>query len=210
MKKTPILIVDDHRLFSQALSALIGKFKKYEVLEQLENGQKLINYFKAENTIPNIVLMDINMPILDGIEAAKWLKENHPDVKVLALTMNDEETVIINMLRAGACGYLLKDIHPNVLLQALNQIMEKGVFYTDDITETLIKARKTKPIELRQRELDFLELACSDLTYKQIASEMSLSPKTIDGYREVLFDKFNVASRVGMVLYAIKEKLVEI
>jgi len=209
MDKTPILIVDDHLLFSQALTGLIKKFKKYEVLDQLGNGQKLINYFKAGNRLPEIVLMDINMPILNGIEATEWLKENYPDVKVLALTMNDEESIIIKMLLAGACGYLLKDIHPKILLEALKQIKEKGAFYTDDITETLIKARKNKPIELRQRELDFLALACSDLTYKQIAHQMSLSPKTIDGYREVLFDKFNVASRVGMVLYAIKEKLVE-
>jgi len=210
MDKIPILIVDDHLLFSQALTGLINKFKKFKVLDQLGNGQKLINYFKAENPLPEIVLMDINMPIIDGIEATEWLKKNYPDIKVLALTMNDEESIIIKMLLAGACGYLLKDIHPKILLEALNQIKEKGVFYTDDITETLIKARKTKPIELKQREITFLELACSDLTYKQIAHQMSLSPKTIDGYREVLFDKFNVASRVGMVLYAIKEKLVEI
>jgi DNA-binding NarL/FixJ family response regulator len=210
MNKTPILIVDDHLLFSQALTGLIKKFKNFEVIDQLGNGQKLINYFKAENPLPEIVLMDVNMPIVDGIEATEWLKENYPDVKVLALTMNDEEPVIIKMLLAGACGYLLKDIHPKILLEALKQIKEKGVFYTDDITETLIKARKSKPVELKQREITFLELACSDLTYKQIAHQMSLSPKTIDGYREVLFDKFNVASRVGMVLYAIKEKLVEI
>ena len=210
MIKTPLLIVDDHLLFSQALTGLINRFKKFKVLDQLENGQKLINYFKAKNPLPEIVLMDINMPILNGIEATEWLKVNYPDVKVLALTMNDEESIIIKMLRAGACGYLLKDIQPTILLEALNQIKEKGVFYTDDITETLIRAKKEEDIVLKQRELDFLTLACSDLTYKAIASKMALSPKTIDGYREVLFDKFNVASRVGMVLYAIKEKIVEL
>jgi len=210
MIKTPLLIVDDHLLFSQALTGLINRFKKFKVLDQLENGQKLINYFKANNPLPEIVLMDINMPILNGIEATEWLKVNYPDIKVLALTMNDEESIIIKMLRAGACGYLLKDIQPKILLEALNQIKEKGVFYTDDITETLIRAKKEEDIVLKQRELDFLTLACSDLTYKAIASKMALSPKTIDGYREVLFDKFNVASRVGMVLYAIKEKIVEL
>ena len=210
MIKTPLLIVDDHLLFSQALTGLINRFKKFKVLDQLENGQKLINYFKANNPLPEIVLMDINMPILNGIEATEWLKVNYPDVKVLALTMNDEESIIIKMLRAGACGYLLKDIQPKILLEALNQIKEKGVFYTDDITETLIRAKKEEDIVLKQREIDFLTLACSDLTYKEIASKMALSPKTIDGYREVLFDKFNVASRVGMVLYAIKEKIVEL
>jgi len=150
MIKTTLLIVDDHLLFSQALTGLINRFKKFKVLDQLENGQKLINYFKANNPLPEIVLMDINMPILNGIEATEWLKVNYPDVKVLALTMNDEESIIIKMLRAGACGYLLKDIQPKILLEALNQIKEKGVFYTDDITETLIRAKKEEDIVLKK------------------------------------------------------------
>lgn len=210
MKQTPLLIVDDHLLFSGALKSLIDKFKDFKVLDQLANGQKMINFFKSEEILPEIVLMDVNMPFVDGIEATEWLKENHPEVKVLALTMNDEESVIISMLRAGAIGYLLKDIHPNTLLKALNNIKTKGVYYTDDITETLIKSKKEKEFELNDRELAFLKLACTDLTYKKIADEMFLSPKTIDGYRESIFVKFNVTSRIGMVLYALKEKLIEL
>ena len=210
MKQTPLLIVDDHLLFSGALKSLIDKFEDFIVLDQLANGQKMINFFKSEEILPEIVLMDVNMPFVDGIEATEWLKENHPEVKVLALTMNDEESVIISMLRAGAIGYLLKDIHPNTLLKALNNIKTKGVYYTDDITETLIKSKKEKEFELNDRELAFLKLACTDLTYKKIADEMFLSPKTIDGYRESIFVKFNVTSRIGMVLYALKEKLIEL
>ena len=210
MQKTPIIIVDDHLLFSQALSGLVNKFDTYKVIAQLGNGQELIDYFKLNNEEPAIVLMDVNMPILDGIEANRWLKKNKPGIKVLALTMNDDEVVIIKMLRAGACGYLLKDIHPKVLLEALNQIMIKGVYYTDEITETLIRAKKTKPVEFKNREFEFLELACTDLTYKKIAEQMFLSYKTIDGYRDAIFDKFNVSNRIGMVLYALKEKLVEL
>jgi len=210
MNKIPIIIVDDHVLFSQALNGLINKFKAYTVIAQLKNGQEVIDYFKANNETASIILMDVNMPILNGIKATEWLKENRPEIKVLALTMNDDEPVILNMLRAGACGYLLKDIHPNTLLEALDQIMRVGVYYTDDVAQTLVKATSQKPIELKERELHFLTLACTDLTYKQIAEKMFLSYKTIDGYREVLFDKFNVSSRIGMVLYALKEKIVEL
>jgi len=210
MEKTSIIIVDDHLLFSQALNGLINKFEDFEVIAQLKNGQEVIDYFLNKKPKPVIILMDVNMPILNGIDATKWLQENYPEVKILALTMNDDEPIIINMLCAGACGYLLKDIHPDTLLKALNSVKETGVFYTDDITQTLIKARKHKPIELKDRELHFLTLACTEMNYKQIADKMCLSYKTIDGYREVLFDKFNVSSRIGMVLYALKEKIVEL
>lgn len=210
MEKTSIIIVDDHLLFSQALNGLINKFEDFEVIAQLKNGQEVIDYFLNKKPKPVIILMDVNMPILNGIDATKWLQENYPEVKILALTMNDDEPIIINMFCAGACGYLLKDIHPDTLLKALNSVKETGVFYTDDITQTLIKARKHKPIELKDRELHFLTLACTEMNYKQIADKMCLSYKTIDGYREVLFDKFNVSSRIGMVLYALKEKIVEL
>jgi len=210
MKKKTIIIVDDHLLFSQALYGLINKFENYEVIAQLSNGQKVIDYFNDNKPNPQIILMDVNMPILNGIEATKWLQKNHPKIKVLALTMNDDEPIIINMFCAGACGYLLKDIHPDTLLKALNQVIEKGVFYTDDITQTLIKSKKHKPIELKERELFFLTLACTDMNYKHIADKMCLSYKTIDGYREAIFDKFNVSTRIGMVLYALKEKIVKL
>ncbi len=210
MKKKSIIIVDDHILFSQALNGLINKFEDYEVIAQLKNGQELVNYFLENKKTPAIVLMDVNMPILNGIETTKWLSKFHPKVKVLALTMIDDEAIIISMLCSGACGFLLKDIHPTVLLDALNKVMIDGVYYTNKVTQALINSKKQKPLELKERESQFLKLACTDLNYKQIADIMCLSYKTIDGYREVLFDKFNVSSRVGMVLYALKEKLVEL
>lgn len=210
MKKIPIIIVDDHILFSQALTGLINKFEDYQVITQLKNGQELIDYFSENNKQPAIVLMDVNMPILNGIETTKWLSKFHPKIKVLALTMIDDEAIIISMVCSGACGFLLKDIHPNVLLDALNKVMADGVYYTNKVAQALINSKKHKPIELKEREIEFLKLACTDLNYKQIADNMCLSYKTIDGYREALFDKFNVSSRVGMILYAIKEKLVEL
>ena len=210
MKDIPIIIVDDHILFSQALKGLVNKFEGYQVIAQLKNGQELIDYFVEKKESPAIILMDVNMPIINGVDATKWITECHPKVKVLALTMIDDESVIINMICAGASGFLLKDIHPNTLLEALNKVITDGVYYTDRVTKALINATTHKSIELKERELIFLKYACSDMSYQQIADKMCLSYKTIDGYRESIFDKFNVSSRIGMVLYALKEKMVEI
>jgi len=210
MKDIPIIIVDDHILFSQALKGLVNKFEGYQVIAQLKNGQELIDYFVEKKESPAIILMDVNMPIINGVDATKWITEFHPKVKVLALTMIDDESVIINMICAGASGFLLKDIHPNTLLEALNKVITDGVYYTDRVTKALINATTHKSIELKERELIFLKYACSDMSYQQIADKMCLSYKTIDGYRESIFDKFNVSSRIGMVLYALKEKMVEI
>lgn len=214
MKKTKILIVDDHQLFSQALKGLIEDDENYFVIAQLKNGQEVIDYFSRENyNIPDIVLMDVQMPIVNGIDATKWLSDNKPNVKVLALTMDNEEETILKMLRAGAKGYLLKDIHPSVLHKAIDETIKKGFYYTDQVSDTLLHADKVeskplKKVALKPRELELLKYACQEMTYKQIAEKMFLSPKTVDGYRERLFVKLDVKSRIGLVLYAIKEGII--
>ena len=212
MSPIDIIIVDDHLLFSQALNGLVSNFEEFNVLAVLNNGKELVNYISEENTLPEIVLMDIQMPIMNGIEATNWLKNNKPEIKVLALSMECEESTILAMLRAGAKGYLLKDIHPNILHHALNQVNLNGFYYTDNITNTLLnsihKPEKKKNITLKERELEFLKLTVSERTYKEIAEVMCLSPKTIENYRESLFEKLDVKSRIGIVIYAIKEKIV--
>ncbi|PCH77784.1 MAG: DNA-binding response regulator [Flavobacteriaceae bacterium] len=212
MKKHQIIIVDDHVLFSQALKGLIDNFEEFSIQEVLGNGKELMEWFEENTVHPAVILMDINMPIMDGVEATKWLSDHYPDVKVLALSMDDHETTIIRMLRAGAKGYLLKDIHPKILRQGINDVIEKGVYYTAEVTKTILNTYQpnsgTSAVLLKPRELEFLKLACTDKTYKEIASDMCLSPKTIDGYREALFAKLEVRNRIGMVLYGIKEKLV--
>jgi len=212
MEKHQIIIVDDHVLFSQALKGLIDNFEEFNIQALLGNGKELMTWFEENTAHPTVVLMDINMPIMDGVEATKWLTENHPSVKVLALSMDDHETTIIRMLRAGAKGYLLKDIHPKILRQGINDVIEKGVYYTEQVTNTILNTYQpnggTSALLLKPRELEFLKLACTDKTYKEIASDMCLSPKTVDGYRETLFAKLEVRNRIGLVLYGIKEKLV--
>ena len=212
MKTIDIIIVDDHLLFSEALNGLIAGFKEYQVLAVLANGKELVNYFSEENKRPDIVLMDVQMPIMNGIEATNWLKMNWPEIKVLALSMECEEDTILKMLRAGARGYLLKDIHPSVLEHALKEVFTTGFYYTENVANTLINSANhnghLNDIVLKAKELEFLKLACTEMTYKQIAETMFLSPKTIENYREALFNKLSVKSRIGLVLYAIKEKIV--
>jgi DNA-binding NarL/FixJ family response regulator len=209
--KNKIIIVDDHLLFSQSLQLLINSFKEFEVINRFENGKVFITYLQ-ENTDSDIdlILLDVNMPVLDGVETMKWIKENRPSLKVIALSVNDDEEIIIQMIANGAKGYLLKDTSPEIFKEAMCCVIEKGFYFTELVSGMLVKKANddSKKINLKEKEIVFIRHACSEKTYKEIASEMCLSPKTIDGYRECLFDKLEIKTRIGLVLYAIKHKIV--
>lgn len=209
MKKT-IIIVDDHSLFAQSLQGLVNSFQEYTVIKLLKNGQELVDYFNANNKRPDIILLDIRMPIMDGMATMCWLKEHLPEQKTLALTMEHDEEIIIKMVRAGCRGYLLKDIEPEEFLYALESVSTSGYYFSQEIEEVISKPLNKKYGDLSNREMEFLNHACSEKTYKEVAEEMNLSPKTIDGYRESLFSKLQVKSRVGMVLFAVKNNIVKI
>lgn len=205
-------IVDDHRLFLKSLAMMLQSFNDYEVVVEASNGRDLQERMNDENNLPEILLIDVNMPVMDGIETAVWVNEKFPQIKLVALSQNDSDKTIIGMIKAGCCAYLLKDTHPNELEKALREIYTKG-FYNAD--ESNINFRRLLQFEkestkITDREMTFLNLACSDLTYKQIASQMNLSERTIDGYRESLFHKLNVQSRVGLALEAIRKGLVNL
>ncbi len=209
--KYKVAIVDDHALIATALAGLIQKMDNYEVMYEAENGNILIQQFK-QNLIPDIVLLDINMPEMDGYETALWIKNNYPAVKILALSMYDKEESIIGMLRNGARGYLLKGCKPSELKMALDNIINKGFYYTEFITDRLIKSLVTpekiknpiKDLGLNEREVEFVRYACTELTYHQIADKMCCATRTVDGYREQVFYKMNVKTRVGVVVEAIR------
>ncbi len=205
-----VVVVDDHTLLSQAIGDLVGNFEHFSVLYVCKNGQELITKFKNPRNIPNVVLMDVNMPILNGIETTAYLKEHFPKVKVLALSVEEDETTIIKMLRAGAKGYLLKDVKKTELKNALLEVIKHGYYYTNTVSQVLIHSLENKvdsAFSLKERELEFIRHACSEKTYKEIAEEMFLSPKTIEGYRDALFEKLNLRNRTGLVLFAIKNKI---
>jgi len=209
--KNKIIIVDDHLLFSQSLELLIKSFGDYDVIQRFENGKVFIDYLE-ENTSAEIdlILLDVNMPVLDGLSTMKWLKDNRPDLKVIALSVNDEEEIIIKMITNGAKGYLLKDTSPEIFREAIECVVEKGFYFTELVSGMLINKVNSdnRKINLKEKEIVFIKHACTEMTYKEIASQMCLSPKTIDGYREILFDKLEIKTRIGLVLYAIKHKIV--
>jgi DNA-binding NarL/FixJ family response regulator len=210
--KHKIGIVDDHQLLLKSLSILINSFSLFEVTIEALNGNQLLQQLAAAEQLPDILLIDVNMPVMGGEETVSRLTTEYPQIKAAALSMKDDDMSIISMLRAGCCAYLLKDIHPNTLEQALTEIVQKGYFNADafniNYRRLIIKANQDKAVELTTKEKEFLRLASSDRTYKQIASEMNLSERTIDGYRESLFQKLNVQSRVGMVLEGLRKNII--
>ncbi|RPD96025.1 DNA-binding response regulator [Aureibaculum marinum] len=211
MSKHTIAIVDDHLLFAQSLKSLINTFDDFEVIHHALNGKIFIDDLKNKTELPKIVLMDLNMPIMDGLETTKYLNKHYPNIKILALSMDDDENSILKMIKNGAKGYLLKDIHPNILKEALYGLINEGYYHSKMVSDTLVHSlhpSAEKKINLLDRELEFLKLASTEMTYKEIADVMHLSPKTIDGYREQLFKKLEVKNRIGLVVYALKNNLV--
>ncbi|QCX37243.1 response regulator transcription factor [Aureibaculum algae] len=210
MSKHNVAIIDDHLLFAQSLKGLINTFSEFEVTQHALNGKIFIDNLKNESNLPEIALMDLNMPIMDGLETTKFLNENYPSIKVLALSMDDNESSILKMIKNGAKGYLLKDIHPDILKEALLALINEGYYHSKRVSDTLVHSlhpTEEPKIKLLDRELEFLKLASTEMTYKEIADVMHLSPKTIDGYREQLFKKLQVKNRIGMVVYALKNDL---
>ncbi|KAA5538564.1 response regulator transcription factor [Adhaeribacter rhizoryzae] len=210
--KIKVALVDDHKLFRKGMVELVNNFSGYGVIWEANNGRELTQKFTTEEA-PDIVLLDINMPEMDGYETAAWLKQHHPKVMVLTLSMYDHEEAIIKMLRAGAKGHILKDADPQELQTALQALVKKGFYYSELVSGTLLNSLNRDPennkkaaalVKLNDRESEFLKLACTEFTYKEIADKMCLAPRTIDGYREALFEKLQVKSRIGLVLYAIK------
>jgi DNA-binding NarL/FixJ family response regulator len=213
-----VAIVDDHILLRNGLVNLIRGLETYAVLFDANHGKDIIKQLQPRY-LPDIVLHDINMPERDGYETALWLKRNYPGIKILALSQYNNEHSIIRMMKNGARGYILKDLEPMEFRRALDSLLRKGYYYSELITGKLIHAvsqldEQDEPmksvVSLNAREIEFLKLVCTEMTYKEIAEKMFLSARTIDGYRDALFEKLNVKSRVGLVLFSIKNNIVNV
>ena len=217
MQKVKVALADDHVMLRNGLAGLITNLG-FDVVFECNNGKELMTKLSKEN-LPDIILMDINMPEMDGYDATLWVKNNYPLIHVLALSMYDDENAIIRMLKNGARGYIMKESDPLELKRAIDDVITKGVHYSELVTGRLLHSiyQVEEPINgtkqmlnMNEREIEFLKLASTEMTYREIADAMHLSPRTIDGYRDALFEKLNVRNRVGLVLFAIKHGIVHV
>lgn len=214
-KQVKIAMVDDHILLRDALASVIDSFENCKVILLAAHGKELLENLQPDN-LPDLVILDLNMPEMDGYETTRQLRALNPGIFVLILTMYDAEITLLRLLQAGARGFLKKDIHPGELKLAIQSVMSTGYFYSYNSAGKLVNLfKKDKDnnnqadrLSLSENELNFLKLASSDMTYKEIAAVMELSPRTIDNYRDALFLKLNVKSRVGLAIYAIKSGVI--
>ena len=202
--KHSIVIVDDHILIAKAIGSILGDFNQFEVLYECENGKELQEKLKRKSNVPHVVLLDISMPIMDGFETAKWLKETHPEVLVMALSMQDDEQGLIKMVKCGAKGYLLKNVHPIELENALNNLIRIGYYYPEWATNKIFASMSNEVIDLTEREKEFLRYSVTELNYKEISDKMFCSTRSVESYRDSLCEKLGLKSRVGLAVYAIK------
>lgn len=214
-KTIQVAIADDHVLLRGALAALVSSFDGYTIMFEADNGKDLRSKIQ-QHQVPEVVLLDVNMPEMDGFETTQWLHKNYPFIKVLVLSMLSDEKSIIKMFRLGAKGYLLKNTDAEELKKALDSIVNKNVYLSEYVSDKLVSGlhkgieQEEGEVVLNEKEREFLRLTCTELAYKDIAEKMNLSPRTIDDYRQSLFNKLKVHSRVGLVMYTIRNGIVEI
>jgi two-component system invasion response regulator UvrY len=216
---TSVALVDDHELLRTGLAAMINSFEGYKVVMEANNGQQFIEKINSLKTQPDIVLLDITMPQMDGYETSQWIKTNLSQTRVLVLSMLENDTAIIRMLKNGARGYILKDSKPKVFKEALDGIRDSGYYINELVSSKLMNYINHEEVfdsdsfalnNLNDNEITFLKWICTEKTYKEIADEMCLSPRTIDTYRDNLFKKLDVKTRVGLAIFAIKNGIVNI
>ena len=211
-KEILIAVVDDHTLFRQGISSILLEYENIRIVFDAPNGAIMKEKIPT-HPLPQVVLMDITMPQVNGYDATRWLKQNYPSVKVLALSMFEEDEPIIKMLKCGAGGYILKESTAAELVFAIKAIAEHDYFLNNQVSGKLIRSLQedvkipNAVNGLSVNEVRFLELSCSEFTYKEIAIKMNLSVHTIDNYRDALFEKLDLKSRTGLVLYALKNNI---
>jgi len=210
-----VALADDHILLRSALASLIDSFGDCKVIHQSNNGKELIDWFE-NGLVPDVAILDLNMPEMNGYEAARLIQQKFPNVNVLMLTMYDSELSLIRLLQAGVKGFLKKDIHPSELKFAIHSVMNAGYYYSNHTAGRLAnlfrsvdeKKNFLQNMMLSEQEVQFLKLACSELTYKEVAQKMALNPRSVDNLRDQLFVKLDVKSRVGLAMVAIKNGIV--
>ena len=214
-EKINIAVVDDQQLFRQGLVSLLRETKNLNIMFEAENGHDLLEKLKAKKQMPDVILLDIEMPGLDGVETTIQLKAKYPDIKIIILTMHDEEEMIVHMIEKGAHGFLPKNEDIESVIDSIFSVYENGYFFNDRISKAMVKglinSKKIKPtfddVDLSERELEIMRLLCKDHTSPEIGELLHLSTKTIDNYRLNLIKKLGVRNSIGLVMYAVKKGL---
>jgi DNA-binding NarL/FixJ family response regulator len=217
-EKITIAVIDDHALIRQALTNLIQTNGEFTVVFDAANGLELQHKLK-QCPQPEIVLLDLAMPEMDGYEVTLWLKANYPDIKILIMSVNDSEEMLYQMVRAGINGYILKESDLDEVLRACKEIKKNGCYFSSRMQIQLASIVKRSQLPepsikenvlLNKQEARFLELLCTEMSYNDICSAMHISYHTLDNYRDAIYRKLNVKSRTGSVLYAVRHGLVQL
>lgn len=208
-----LAIIEDHNIVRKGLVEIISNFGNFTFVIEAENGKDFIEKYKQTELLPEICIVDIKMPEMNGFQLVQYLKTNFPKIKILILTTYDEEYFLIKMIKLGVNGYLLKECHPEELKSALLAISENSYFYNNIFSKRLQRLVETNFIKLpniTENEKSFLEICGEDLTYSQMAQKLNKSQRSIEGYRDSLFNKFEVNNRASLVLLAVKLGIIKI
>jgi two-component system response regulator DegU len=206
-----VALVDDQPLFRAGIHSLLKEFDDLHVVMEASNGKELLDLMKRQK--PHVILLDIEMPEMNGVETTVHLKEKHPDVKVIILTMHNEEEFIFDLISKGAHGFLPKDKSVEEVVDAIYAVIEKGKYYNEEIMDVMVKGSKglVKSLQLSsltEREIEIIKMICRQKSNKEIADIMGISARTIENYRTTILLKTGTKNLAGMVLYALKNKLI--
>ena len=220
MKQINILIADDEQLFRSGIRFLLEREDNFNIIYEAENGKELISFINKTEELPDVILMDLNMPEINGVEATKIIHKKYPEIKIIALTSYGGKSFITNMIDVGASSYLVKNTSPKTVVHTINEVFKKGFFYDDKVLKIIheniisssgkrIKSDLDKKL-LSKREIDVLELICAQKTTLEIADKLYISPRTVEGHRNNLLLKTQSKNVAGLVIYGIQKKLIEI
>jgi DNA-binding NarL/FixJ family response regulator len=214
-KKIKLALVDDQALFRKGMISLISEFGEMEIVIEAQNGKEFIDALKKEK--PDVVLLDLEMPEMDGIEVTKYLHKKYPQIKIIILTMHDDEEFVLHLAENGAHGFLLKNSNVETVIDAIYAVIAGKYYFKEDISALLVKglakSAKAKPgftdSVLTDREIEVVKLICKEFTNKEISEKMGISLRTVDGHRERILQRIGAHNTAGIVMYAVKHNLLD-